>query len=100
MIHALDSHVFLIVICAYDKGKCCKSCIYICCQEEQLRDKPGYEHLNEQLHVLIEAEQPANVIDFQLNKAREIIEDLLKPVVCCLASVLSMCLKIYNVYTP
>ena len=54
-------------------------------QEEKLRDKPGYEHLNEHLHVLIEAEQPvtnANVIDLQLNRAREIIEDLLKPVVC------------------
>ena len=54
-------------------------------QEEKLRDKPGYEHLNEHLHVLIEAEQlvtNANVIDLQLNRAREIIEDLLKPVVC------------------
>ena len=60
------------------------------CQEEQLRDKPGYEHLNEQLHVLIEAEQPANVIDLQLNKAREIIEDLLKPVVCFSDATLKM----------
>ena len=54
-------------------------------QEEKLRDKPGYEHLNEHLHVLIEAEQLVttnNMIDVQLNRAREIIEDLLKPVVC------------------
>ena len=50
-------------------------------QEENLRDKPGYEHLSEPLHVLIEAEQPANIIDMQLNYAREMIEDLLKPVV-------------------
>lgn len=49
-------------------------------KEENLRDKPGYEHLNEPLHVLIEAELPANVIDNQLNRAREIIEDLLRPV--------------------
>ncbi|KAH7288127.1 hypothetical protein KP509_31G013300 [Ceratopteris richardii] len=49
-------------------------------KEEKLRDKPGYEHLNEPLHVLIEAEQPANIIDIQLNQARDIIEDLLKPV--------------------
>lgn len=49
-------------------------------KEEKLRDKPGYEHLNEPLHVLIEAEQPAHVIEIQLNQAREIIEDLLKPV--------------------
>lgn len=49
-------------------------------KEEKLRDKPGYEHLNEPLHVLIEAEQPANVIDIQLKHAQEIIEDLLRPV--------------------
>ncbi|KAI5079736.1 hypothetical protein GOP47_0005215 [Adiantum capillus-veneris] len=49
-------------------------------KEESLRDKPGYEHLNEPLHILIEAELPANVIDIQLNRAREIIEDLLRPV--------------------
>ncbi|KAH7435179.1 hypothetical protein KP509_06G053700 [Ceratopteris richardii] len=49
-------------------------------KEEKLRDKPGYEHLNEPLHVLIEAELPANIIDNHLNEAREIIEDLLKPV--------------------
>lgn len=49
-------------------------------KEEKLRDKPGYEHLNEPLHVLIEAEQPVNVIDFQLKRAQEIIEELLKPV--------------------
>jgi protein quaking len=51
-------------------------------QEENLRDKPGYEHLSEPLHVLIEAEQPANMIDAHLTYAREMIEDLLKPVVC------------------
>lgn len=50
-------------------------------QEEKLRDKPGYEHLNEPLHVLVEAECPADMIDAQLNKAVEILEDLLKPVV-------------------
>ncbi|KAH7281536.1 hypothetical protein KP509_36G052400 [Ceratopteris richardii] len=49
-------------------------------KEESLRDKPGYEHLNESLHVLIEAEFPSNIIDIQLNQAREIIEDLLRPV--------------------
>jgi hypothetical protein len=54
-------------------------------QEEKLRDKPGYEHLNEHLHVLIEAEQVGTtsaLVDAQLNRARDIIEDLLKPVVC------------------
>ncbi|PKA65030.1 KH domain-containing protein [Apostasia shenzhenica] len=49
-------------------------------KEEKLRDKPGYEHLNEPLHVLVEAEFPADVIDGQLNKTVEILEGLLKPV--------------------
>ncbi|MQM05493.1 hypothetical protein Taro_038308, partial [Colocasia esculenta] len=49
-------------------------------QEDQLRDKPGYEHLNEPLHVLVEAEFPAEVIDTRLNQAVGILEDLLKPV--------------------
>ncbi|XP_010245421.1 PREDICTED: KH domain-containing protein At1g09660/At1g09670 isoform X2 [Nelumbo nucifera] len=49
-------------------------------KEEKLRDKPGYEHLNEPLHVLLEAEFPADVIDSRLNQAVAILEDLLKPV--------------------
>jgi protein quaking len=32
-------------------------------QEDKLRDKPGYEHLNDPLHVLVEAEFPANIVD-------------------------------------
>ncbi|KAJ8618671.1 hypothetical protein MRB53_014857 [Persea americana] len=49
-------------------------------KEENLRDKPGYEHLNEPLHVLVEAELPADIINSRLNQAVAIIEDLLKPV--------------------
>jgi len=49
-------------------------------KEDKLKDKPGYEHLNEPLHVLIEAELPANVIDARMKQAFEIIDDLLKPV--------------------
>eukprot|EP01018_Ginkgo_biloba_P023819 Gb_06618 [translate_table: standard] len=49
-------------------------------KEETLRDKPGYEHLNEPLHVLVEAELPANIIDARLKQALGILEDLLKPV--------------------
>ena len=51
-------------------------------KEEKLRGRPGYEHLNEPLHILIEAELPANVVDIRLRQAQEIIEELLKPVVC------------------
>ena len=53
-------------------------------QEGKLRDKPGYEHLNEPLHVLVEAEFPADIVDGRLNQAVSILEDLLKPIVCTL----------------
>ncbi|XP_074591570.1 KH domain-containing protein SPIN1-like isoform X1 [Curcuma longa] len=49
-------------------------------QENKLRGRSGYEHLNDPLHILIEAELPANVIDTRLRDAQEIIEELLKPV--------------------
>ncbi|XP_027112773.1 KH domain-containing protein At3g08620-like [Coffea arabica] len=49
-------------------------------KEESLRGRQGYEHLNDPLHVLIEAELPANIIDVRMNQARGIIEELLKPV--------------------
>lgn len=49
-------------------------------KEEKLRDKTGYEHLNEPLHVLVEAEFPADMIDSRLSQAVGILEDLLKPV--------------------
>lgn len=47
-----------------------------------MRGKPGYEHLNEPLHILVEAELPAEIIDARLMQARDILEDLLKPMVC------------------
>ncbi|CAK9148919.1 unnamed protein product [Ilex paraguariensis] len=49
-------------------------------KEEMMRGKPGYEHLNEPLHVLVEGELPVEIIDARLMQAREILEDLLKPV--------------------
>ncbi|KAF8391718.1 hypothetical protein HHK36_024027 [Tetracentron sinense] len=49
-------------------------------REEMMRGKPGYEHLNEPLHILVEAELPAEIIDARLMQACEILEDLLKPV--------------------
>ncbi|CAI9097152.1 OLC1v1033507C2 [Oldenlandia corymbosa var. corymbosa] len=49
-------------------------------KEEKLRGRPGYEHLNEPLHILIEADLPASVVDIRLRQAQEIIEELLKPV--------------------
>ncbi|XP_077237502.1 KH domain-containing protein At5g56140-like isoform X2 [Tasmannia lanceolata] len=49
-------------------------------REEMMRGKPGYEHLNEPLHILVEAELPVELVDARLMQAREILEDLLKPV--------------------
>ncbi|KAF5785345.1 putative K domain-containing protein [Helianthus annuus] len=49
-------------------------------KEEKLRGRPGYEHLNEPLHILIEADLPANIVDIRLRQAHEIIQELLKPV--------------------
>ncbi|PKA51147.1 KH domain-containing protein [Apostasia shenzhenica] len=50
-------------------------------KEEKLRGRPGYEHLTEPLHILVEAELPANIVDARLRHAQEILEELLKPVV-------------------
>ncbi|XVF00554.1 hypothetical protein REPUB_Repub04eG0010600 [Reevesia pubescens] len=49
-------------------------------KEEKLKDKPGYEHLNEPLHVLVEAEFPEDTINSRLDYAIAILENLLKPV--------------------
>ncbi|XP_004302513.1 PREDICTED: KH domain-containing protein At3g08620 [Fragaria vesca subsp. vesca] len=49
-------------------------------KEDKLRGRPGYEHLSEPLHILIEADLPASVVDIRLRQAQEIIEELLKPV--------------------
>ncbi|PWA97446.1 hypothetical protein CTI12_AA029360 [Artemisia annua] len=49
-------------------------------QEDKLRGRPGYEHLNEQLHILIEADLPTSVVGLRLRQAQEIIEELVKPV--------------------
>ncbi|XP_042389844.1 KH domain-containing protein SPIN1-like isoform X1 [Zingiber officinale] len=49
-------------------------------KEEKMRGRPGYEHLNDPLHILIEVESPANTIDARLRHAHEVIEELLKPV--------------------
>lgn len=48
-------------------------------REEMMRGKPGYEHLNEPLHIVVEAELPFEIIDARLMQAREILEDLLRP---------------------
>ncbi|PKI35695.1 hypothetical protein CRG98_043853 [Punica granatum] len=49
-------------------------------KEEIMRGKPGYEHLNEPLHILLEAELPVEIIDARLIQARDVLLDLLTPV--------------------
>ncbi|KAK4743963.1 hypothetical protein SAY87_010275 [Trapa incisa] len=49
-------------------------------KEEMMRGKPGYEHLDEPLHVLLEAELPVEIIDARLIQARDVLLDLLQPV--------------------
>ncbi|XP_021910046.1 LOW QUALITY PROTEIN: KH domain-containing protein At3g08620-like [Carica papaya] len=49
-------------------------------KEESLMGRPGYEHLSEPLHILIEAEFPVDIVDIRLRQAQEIIGELLKPV--------------------
>ncbi|CAL9147409.1 KH domain-containing protein At5g56140 isoform X1 [Musa acuminata AAA Group] len=49
-------------------------------REEMMRGKPGYEHLNEPLHILVEADMPVEIVDARLLQAREILKDMLKPV--------------------
>lgn len=50
-----------------------------------MRGKPGFEHLNEPLHILVEAELPVEIVDARLMQAREILEDLLKPMACIIS---------------
>lgn len=59
-------------------------------KEDKLRGRPGYEHLNDPLHILIEADLPANIVDMRLRQAQEIIEELLKPVVFSLSFLFSI----------
>ncbi|XP_052478924.1 uncharacterized protein LOC105789666 [Gossypium raimondii] len=47
-------------------------------KEEKLKDKPGFEHLNEPLHVLVEAELPKDVINSQAKVLSRILLRCLK----------------------
>ncbi|GAB2230056.1 hypothetical protein Droror1_Dr00014312 [Drosera rotundifolia] len=49
-------------------------------KEEMMRGNPGFEHLNEPLHILVEAELPAEIIDARLLHACQILKNLITPV--------------------
>ncbi|KAG5403774.1 hypothetical protein IGI04_009893 [Brassica rapa subsp. trilocularis] len=48
-------------------------------KEEMMRGKPGFEHLSEPLHILVEAELPIEIVDARLMQAREVLDELLTP---------------------
>lgn len=50
-------------------------------QEEQNRGKPNWEHLNEDLHVLITVEDAQNRAEIKLKRAVEEVKKLLIPAV-------------------
>ena len=56
-------------------------------QEEQNRGKPNWEHLNDELHVLITVEDSNNRATVKLQRAVEEIKKLLIPVVSILYNV-------------
>lgn len=48
-------------------------------KEEMNRDKPNWEHLKEELHVLIQCEDTANRCDVKIKRAKEEVAKLLVP---------------------
>lgn len=57
-------------------------------QEEQNRGKPNWEHLNDNLHVLITVEDTENRATLKLQRAMEEVKKLLVPVVLIVAVLL------------
>ncbi|XP_047336093.1 KH domain-containing protein At3g08620-like [Impatiens glandulifera] len=49
-------------------------------KEDRLKGKAGFEHLEEPLHLVVEAELPEEMIESRLEQAIVILESLLKPV--------------------
>lgn len=64
-------------------------------KDEKQKGRPGYEHLNEPLHILIEADLPPCVVDLRPRQAHEIIQELLKAIVSFLLIINSLSLFHY-----
>lgn len=80
----------------YSENMCCIFSEWdqrICCQEEQNRGKANWEHLNEDLHVLITVEDSENRAHVKLQKAVDEVKKLLVPMVSSgvILSELSQC---------
>lgn len=50
-------------------------------QEEQMKGKPNWEHLNEELHVLVVVEDSQHRADIKMKRAVDEIKKLLVPAV-------------------
>ena len=48
-------------------------------KEEQMKGKPNWEHLNDELHVLLTCDDAKNRAEFKLRRAIEEIKKLLIP---------------------
>lgn len=64
-------------------------------QEEQNRGKPNWEHLNEDLHVLITVEDAQNRAEIKLKRAVEEVKKLLVPAVSTNTHFFSLGFKLF-----
>ncbi|MGH0116413.1 UNVERIFIED_CONTAM: hypothetical protein FKN15_035717 [Acipenser sinensis] len=64
--------------------------------EEQNRGKPNWEHLNEDLHVLITVEDAQNRAEIKLKRAVEEVKKLLVPAVSIWVSLFLLCYIPYS----
>ena len=54
-------------------------CVFFFIQEEENRGKPNYEHLNDDLHVILQCEDYENRAFIKLEQAKEELNKLLTP---------------------
>jgi len=57
-----------------------RKCFFFLFQEDQNRGKPNWEHLNDELHVLITVEDTENRSKMKLQRAVDEVRKLLIPV--------------------
>ncbi|RNA43088.1 held out wings isoform X3 [Brachionus plicatilis] len=72
-------------------------------KEEQMKGKPNWEHLNDELHVLVTCEDTKNRADIKLKRAGEEIKKLLVPSGAFLQNshrfaAEQFCMKVYNAH--
>jgi len=59
----------------------CIAASFMSLQEEQLKGKPNWEHLSEELHVLVTVEDTQNRAEVKMQRAVDEIKKLLIPAV-------------------